>query len=303
MKKEFQGIIPPAITPLTQEYALDIPGLERLLDRMIASGIHGLFILGTTGEGPALGQAVQRRMIDESIRIVAGRIPILVGISNAAFEESTALAAYAKHAGAAGVVAAPPCYFSLGEPELVDYYSGLAKRVAMPLFIYNMPSMTKVYMRPALLRSLAAIPGIRGYKDSSGNMPDFHEVLLDLSEREDFSIFVGPEELLGEAVLYGADGGVSGGANISPKLFVDMYNAARQGDVLNMRKYQRKIYSQRRLYSLGHYQSSMIKGVKSALKQMGICEDYLAQPFNHFVPADAMAVENILKELDPDADI
>jgi len=293
--KEFHGIIPPAITPLTQENEIDIGGLERLLEHMLRGGVHGIFVLGTTGEGPALGHRQQETMIRESVRIIRGRVPVLVGISSSSFRDSVDLADFAKKAGASASVAAPPYYFSLGDPELVDYYRSLAEETELPLFIYNMPSMTKVYLRPKLICQLAEIPGIRGYKDSSGNMPDFHEVLISLKDREDFSIFVGPEELLGESVLFGADGGVSGGANLIPETFVGMYNAARLGNMEEMRKFQKKIYEQRKLYSLGHYQSSMIKGVKSALKAMGICEDCMVKPFNHFERADAEAVVSVLK--------
>ncbi|MBR2508741.1 MAG: dihydrodipicolinate synthase family protein, partial [Lentisphaeria bacterium] len=171
--KEFKGIIPPAITPLTATRELDIAGLERLIEHMISGGIHGLFVLGTTGEGPAVGYKVQQDMVRESIRIVNNRIPVLVGISSAACQESVEQAQFAFECKANGVVAAPPCYFNLGEPELLDYYKYLAETSKLPLFVYNMPSMTKVYMKPSLVKKLAEIPNIRGYKDSSANMPDF----------------------------------------------------------------------------------------------------------------------------------
>ncbi len=296
--KEFAGIIPPVVTPVTAGQTLDIPGLERLLEHMISGGVHGLFILGTTGEGPALGESLQHDMIRETMRIVGKRLPVLAGISSAAFADSVRLAEYAKDCGCAGVVAAPPCYFNLGDAELLDYYRVLAAAVKMPLFIYNMPGMTKSYLKPALVKQLAEIEGVRGYKDSSGNMADFHEILLALKDREDFSLFVGPEELLGESVLMGADGGVAGGANLNPRLFVAMYKAAQKGELLKMRELQRKIYAQRRLYSLGRFQSSMIKGLKSALRQKGICEDNLVAPFNHFESDCAEQVAAILKDLD-----
>ncbi len=296
--KNFAGIIPPVVTPITSEQELDIPGLEKLLEHMIAGGVHGLFILGTTGEGPALGERLQHDMIRETMRIVGTRLPVLVGISSAAFADSVRLAEYAKSCGCAGVVAAPPCYFNLGDAELLDYYQVLAAAVGMPLFIYNMPGMTKSYLKPSLVKQLAEIKGVCGYKDSSGNMADFHEILLALKGREDFSVFVGPEELLGESVLMGADGGVSGGANLNPQLFVAMYNAARKGDLVEMQELQRRIYAQRRLYSLGKFQSSMIKGLKSALRQKGICDDNLAAPFNHFESDCAEQVAEILKTLE-----
>ncbi len=297
MIKEFHGIIPPVVTPLTTEQQLDIPGLERLLEHMISGGVHGLFILGTTGEGPALGCSLQKEMIRETMRIVKKRLPILTGISSPAFADSVELANFSRSCGCNGVVAAPPCYFNLGDAELTDYYRVLAGEVRQSLFIYNMPGMTKSYLKPALIRQLAEIDGIRGYKDSSGNMADFHDIILTLGNREDFSIFVGPEELLGESVLMGADGGVAGGANLNPALFVGMYNAALQGDLLQMRILQKNIYAQRRLYSLGKFQSSMIKGLKSALRQREICEDHLIAPFNHFETDCAVQVAAILKEL------
>ena len=192
----------------------------------------------------------------------------------------------------------PPCYFKLGEPELLEFYQSLAAEISFPLFVYNMPDMTKTCMTPALVTQLANIPGICGYKDSTGNMPAFHKILLELKDRQDFSIFVGPEELLGESVLFGADGGVSGGANLLPELFVNMYQAARKGDVAAMQRYQKIIYTNRKLYAIGHHQSSLIKGVKSALRQRGICQDYLAAPFNHFEENEAAIVAEILRETD-----
>ena len=82
--KKLHGIVPPVITPLNSDGSIDINGLEKLINHLISGGVHGLFILGTTGEGPALGIRRQKDMIRETVRINAGRLPILVGISNAA---------------------------------------------------------------------------------------------------------------------------------------------------------------------------------------------------------------------------
>ncbi len=295
--KRFHGIIPPVVTPLDRNGGLDTASLERLLTHMIEGGVHGLFILGTTGEGPSLPQTVQEQMIKETVRLAGGRLPVLVGVTSPTFQESVRLAKLAAEHGCDACVAAPPCYFQPGRDELVDFYTSLAEAGSLPLFIYNIPSMTKVYMPPDLVAKLAEIPGICGYKDSSANMLDFHQVLLALKDRQDFSIFVGPEELLGEAVLFGADGGVAGGANLNPRLFTGMYEAALASDVARMRHFQEQIYAQRSLYGIGRYQSSMIKGLKSALHQRGLCEDYLAAPFNHFENTEATRVAEILKDL------
>ena len=110
------GIVPPLVTPLLASDRLDIAGLERLVEHVIAGGVQGLFILGTTGEGPSLSQALRRELITRVTTLAAGRLPVLVGISDAAVADSVALAAHAAEQGAAAVVAAPPFYF----PAAVD---------------------------------------------------------------------------------------------------------------------------------------------------------------------------------------
>ncbi len=296
--KKLQGIVPPVITPLTRERKLDVAGLERLMERMIAGGVHGFFILGTTGEGPALGAELQRRMITESARINAGRLPLLVGISATSVEDSIALGEYSHAAGAYAVVATPPSYFKPGEAELVDFYRMLAAKLPLPLFSYNMPGMTGINLSPDLVVTLAEIPNIIGHKDSSGNMGSFHYLLQRLGGRDDFAIFMGPEELTGEAVFFGADGGVNGGANLNPALYVAMYEAAKRKDAGAMLSLQSAIYRQMRLYNCGHHQSSLIKGLKCALSLKGICADGMAAPFLPFNQPERDRVAEILAELD-----
>ncbi len=114
----FRGIIPPLATPLVDRNTLDVSGLERLVEHVLGGGVHGLFVLGTTGEGPALPPGVRREVVDRTIRQVAGRVPVLVGISDTVLAESVALATFAADCGAAAVVAAPPYYFPAGQEPL-----------------------------------------------------------------------------------------------------------------------------------------------------------------------------------------
>ena len=297
MKKEFHGTIPPVITPLDRNRQLDVPGLEKLLDHMISGGVHGLFILGTTGEGPLLGRKLQQQMITETLRIVANRLPVIVGVSSASLGESIDLAVFARKAGAAAAVSAPPCYQPLADAELYDYYAALVKESATPLFIYNMPSMTKIYLKPELICRIARIPGVRGCKDSSGNMFDFHTLLLELGGREDFSLLCGPDELTGEAVLMGADGGVNSGANLEPELYVSLYNAAAAGNIAELRKLQRQIYAFRKLYYVDKTPMSIILGIKAGLKARGICEPYPTLPAQPLGETETARIVEILDQL------
>ncbi len=295
--KKLRGVVPPLVTPLTREGKLDAAGLERLLENLIAGGAAGCFLLGTTGEGPAIGGALRRELILTSAKINAGRIPMLVGISDNAFESSLELAEFSREAGAYGAVAAPPSYFTLGEPELIDYYNALADQLTLPLFLYNMPSAARAEVTPQAVIKLAEHPNIIGHKDSSGNMGSFHLLLQNLKRRDDFSLFVGPEELMGEAVFFGADGGVPGGANLNPGLYVAMFEAASRQDAAAMVKLQAAIYSQMRIYGCGRHRSSLVKGLKCALKLRGLCEDGMPAPFRPFDEPERERVRAILAEL------
>lgn len=256
-----------------------------------------MFLLGTTGEGPSLSKRIQYELVDDAVKIINRRVPVLVGISDSSFIESIRLAEHAAECGAGAVVLAPPYYFPAGQPELLEYLQNLASRLPLPLFLYNMPSMTKVNIEVDTLRRAADIDGIIGFKDSSGNMIRFHEFLEVMRDRPEFAIFMGPEELMAEAVLFGGHGGVAGGANICPRLFVDLYNAAKARNMEKILELQQHLFLLRRLYSCGHYASTFIKGVKCALNLKGICSDFMAEPFRAFRAPERQKVEEMLRQL------
>ena len=104
-----RGIIPPLVTPLLDRDTLDIAGLERLIEHILSGGVHGLFILGTTGEAPSLSYRLRYELIERTCSLVKGRVPVLVGITDTSFTESVNTAVKAKDAGAQAVVLAPPC--------------------------------------------------------------------------------------------------------------------------------------------------------------------------------------------------
>ena len=294
-----RGIIPPVVTPLLDRDTLDIDGLERLIEHILSGGVHGLFILGTTGEAPSLSYRLRSELIERACGLVGGRVPVLVGITDTSFTESVNTAVKAKGAGAQAVVLAPPYYFPAGQAELLEYLQHLTPELPLPLFLYNMPSLTKAVFEPQTVRAATDINGIVGLKDSSGNMAYFHQLQSLLQESPDFSLLMGHEELLAEAVLLGAYGGVCGGANILPKLYVDLYDAACSRDMETIEILQKKVMQiSTSIYGVGRYHSSYLKGLKCSLSCMGICSDFLAEPFHRFRRAEHDVIRRHLEELD-----
>ncbi len=278
------GIIPPLVTPLKDNETLDIESLERLIEHLIAGGVHGLFILGTTGEEQSLSYDVRKQMIRESCRINRGRLPLLACITDTSIVESIRLANVAADCGADGVVSAPPYYFATGQPELAQFYEELVPQLPLPVFLYNMPSHVKVSFAPDTVRRIAQNPQVIGFKDSSANAVYFQSVMYKMQERKDFAMLVGPEEITGECVLLGAHGGINGGANMFPQLYVAMYDAASKGDLPRVRQLQQYIMQiSTSVYTVGKHGSSYLKGLKCALSLLGIInDDFVASPFYKF---------------------
>lgn len=291
------GIIPPLVTPLKDNETLDVESLERLIEHLIAGGVHGLFILGTTGEEQSLSYDIRKQMIRESCRINHGRLPLLACITDTSIVESIRLARVAADCGADGVVSAPPYYFATGQPELAQFYEELVPQLPLPVFLYNMPSHVKVSFAPDTVRRIAQNPQVIGFKDSSANTVYFQSVMYKMQERQDFAMLVGPEEITGECVLMGAHGGINGGANMFPKLYVAMYDAARSGDLVRVRQLQQVIMQiSTSIYTVGKHGSSYLKGLKCALSLLGIInDDFVASPFYKF---DAPERDRIRQALD-----
>jgi len=293
-----RGIIPPMITPLLDRDTLDIAGLERLIEHILGGRVHGLFILGTTGEAPSLSYRLRYELIERVCGQVNGRVPVLVGITDTCFTESVNTANKAKDAGAQAVVLAPPYYFPAGQAELIEYLEHLTPELPLPLFLYNMPSLTKADFEPQTVRAAAQIDGIVGIKDSSSNMVYFHQLQSLLKDRQDFALLVGREELLAETVLLGGHGGVTGGANFIPKLYVELYNAACSRDLQTVEALHEKVMQiSSAIYSVGRYESSYLKGLKCTLSCMNICSDFLAEPFHRFRSTERDLIRRHLEEL------
>ncbi|MEN6336424.1 MAG: dihydrodipicolinate synthase family protein [Phycisphaerales bacterium] len=298
LARPLRGIIPPMITPLLDRDTLDVAGLERLIEHILAGGVHGLFILGTTGEAASLSHQLRHELIGRVCSQVNGRAPVLVGITDTSFVESVNVARKSAEAGADALVLAPPYYFPAGQPELLEYLKHLAPELSLPLFLYNMPNRPKPGFEPDTVRAAADIPGIVGIKDSSANMLYFHRILSIVDERPDFTLLMGPEQLLAEAILLGCHGGVSGGANLFPRLYVSLYEAACAKDLGRVESLHKAIMRvNATVFSVGHFESSFIKGLKCALSILGICNDFLAEPFHRFREPERQIVRRDLEEL------
>ncbi len=296
--ESLRGIVPPMITPLKDIDTLDVEGMERLVEHILAGGVAGLFVLGTTGEFSSISYKLRYEVVERVCKQVDGRVPVLVGITDTSIVESVNLAQHAADCGAAAVVAAPPFYYASGQPELIEYYQHLAKRLPLPLYLYNMPVHTKVMIEPKTVLALSEEPNIIGLKDSSANMAYFRSVQFLMKHKSNFELWMGPEEITADAVVLGANGGVNGGANMFPKLYVELYEASVAKDLDRIFELQSKVMQiSTTIYTVGKHGSSYLKGLKCALNVMGICSDYLADPFTSFKETERNQIKEALAKI------
>jgi len=297
--KKLSGLVPPMVTPLDRNRRLDKAGVRNMVRHLVDGGVDGIFLLGTTGEGPHLPYAIREELVKETCRLVEGRVPVLVGITETDMPDALAFAGKCRKHGAAAVVAAPPYYFKLTQDECVRWFSELADRSPLPVVVYDMPAHTDTVIEPGTIAKLAAHRNIVAMKDSSSVIALFNKFRVALEPYKDkFSLFMGPDEAMGEAVLFGADGGVCTGANLWPAQFKAMYEAAKAGNADEVRRLQRfTTTSSYLLYGLGQGQIGFLKGVKAALSEMGLIQNVLATPFEPFAGRELAAVRRALKTL------
>ena len=292
---KYKGIIVPMVTPLAGRDKLDREGLERLIERVINGGVHGIFILGTTGEAQSLSYGIRREIIKLACQQINSRVPVFVGITDTSSVESVKLAEVAHTEGADALVLTAPYFFPAGQTELFAYIKDMVPRLRLPLMLYNFPGMTKIWFEIKTLTHLTEMEGIIGVKDSSGDISYYKEVCKLKKIRPDWSIFIGPEALMSLSLDVGGDGGVSGGANVYPRLFVECYEAKVAGDLQRVEELTNKIEEFQEIYTIGKYASKYIKATKCCLSVLGVCDDFMEQPFHRFRPEHRAMIEEMLE--------
>ena len=290
----FSGIMAPMVTPVDEKFSIDHRALERLINHMIEGGIHGIFILGTTGEASSLSYAQRKELIKSSGHFINNRVPFWVGITDTSFQESVELANFASQYGAAAVVAAPPFYIPIAQSELIYYYQYLANACKLPLYLYNFPSLTKIEISPETVKQLSAHPNIWGIKDSSNNI-EYLKKLLALDLKRPFNWLLGPEAILCDSLAMGAHGGVNGGANLFPKLYVKAYDIFRNGTSQQKATFQKLInLVGSTVFKESYLNAFFLKGLKAALAAENICENFMMLPLQ---PYDSKTESEIIESV------
>ena len=228
------GSLVAIVTPMSDDGALDLDALRRLVDWHIAEGTDGIVIVGTTGESPTVSYDEHCLLIRTAVEQAAGRVPVIAGTGANSTSEAIELTECAKAAGAQAGLSVVPYYNKPTQEGLYQHYKKIAEAVDLPLILYNVPGRTVADLANDTTLRLAEVPGIVGVKDATGNM----ERAADLARRapKDFALYSGDDASGLPFMLLGGHGVISVTANVAPRLMHQMCVAAFEGNLVRARE-------------------------------------------------------------------
>lgn len=272
---EVKGVWPAMATPLTVDEHIDVPAIGRLVEYLLNGGVHGMLVLGSTGEFPALNERMRAQVTEAAIAAVKGRIPVTLGCGEPGTQrtiEQIKVACTYKTELAALVVAVP-YYFPLDQNGIIRHYELVADASELPIIAYDFPQMTKNAMTVDTVARLAKHPNIIGLKASSG---DFFmtQRFIDVTKGEDFAVMAGNPAIGLSAYQLGAKGGIYAGCSLFPAQCAAVYDYFLAGEQELAIELQKRVSLIPMMGSFGP--NSAV--VKFGLSKLGICGSTVATP-------------------------
>ena len=287
-----RGIIPAMVTPFTNSHEINESSLRKLLDHLIEGGVHGVFIISSTGESYAMSTKEKRRAIEITVDHVAGRVAVYAGTGCITTEETIELTNIAEDCGVDAVSLITPYFISPNQQELMDHYKKIAENTKLPILLYNNVGRTNVNLEAKTVAELAKVPNIIGIKDSSGDMTLSSEYIR-MTRGTKFSTLIGRDTLIYGGLCYGANGAIAACANVAPRLCVEIYDKFNAGDLKGSLECQYALAPLRLSFNLGSFPVV----IKEALTLQGIDMGTCVSPIAPLDEAKRAQLKKILQDL------
>lgn len=299
---DFSGIVPPVVTPLTKDGKLDKESYKRHLERMIAAGVDGLFVLGSSSEVAFLTDQMRREVLKTAVEIVDHRVPVLGGCIDTETMRVIEHAKEAKELGVDAIVATAPFYALGGLAEIERHFRLIHQAIDLPLFAYDIPVCVHVKLPVDLIIRLGKDGVLSGVKDSSGDDVSFRFLC---QENRDYghplTLLTGHEVVVDGAYMSGADGCVPGLGNVDPEGYVRQWRAYQNGDWETVRKEQDYLARLMRITAVpsgiqGY--GAGVGGFKTALQLLGVFNtNQVTEPVKALEEENVERVRTVLEQV------
>lgn len=289
------GVIPPMITPLTQDGELDREGLKRVVANLLAGGVTGIFVLGSAGEGPWLTTSLRRQVVQHTVEAVAGQVPVLAGALESGTARTIEAVRLVADAGADAAVVTSPYYFPVDDFSQIKHFQAVADASDLPLILYNIPQFTHNALSPQTVGRLLGLQKIVAIKDSAGNKEDFEQLLELKGVEPRFSVLQGAEKLAARSVLAGADGIVPGLANLMPGVFSRLFACAHDEDDVTSLSLQERINNLWELHTRGFWLACL----KYGASVLGLCGGTTYGPSQPLSESAKAAIRELIDNYGP----
>jgi len=289
MKLKLEGIWTPIPTPLTKQGRVDTDATRRLVDFHIESGIDGLLPLGTSGEFALLQREERKALVNVVVDQANSRVPVVAGVSDPSIENVVQLSSDAKEAGADGVIATPPYYFTTTDEGHYHHFKTISETIDLPLLIYNIPEWTHSFVTPETVQRLADEKLVVGMKYTEYNFLNLIRFLKE--SRNKLSIFAGSDALAYSNLEFGGAGAIIGSANVAPRVASKIFDDYKKGDLDGARECQEKLLPVINALGVGKYPAAL----KEAMSLIGMPVGPLKEPLQALSIVEKRIVAGLLK--------
>lgn len=226
---DWSGVFPAATTQFKADLSVDIDATQKVLDALVRDGVHGLVVLGTCGENNSLEPDEKRQVLKAAVEVVAGRVPIIVGVSEMTTERAARFARDAEALGADRLMVLPAMVYVPTEHELTVHFRTVAQASGLPIMLYNNPPAYRTAISISVLQALSDQPTIVSVKESAPDTRRFTDILNALGDR--YILMAGLDDVALEGLLLGAKGWISGLTSAFPRESVALVDALAKGDL------------------------------------------------------------------------
>ena len=286
----FSGAFTALVTPF-RNGEVDVEALESMVEFQVQHGVNGLVPCGTTGETPAMSEAEDRLVVETTVRIANGRVPVVAGTGSNSTDMAIKYTRMADEVGADGSLQVAPYYNKPTQEGLFRHFAAIAESTDLPLVIYNIPGRTGVTITAETMARLwAEIPNVVGVKDSTLSM----NMISDMRGLcgEDFSILSGDDPMTLPVVALGGQGVISVASNVAPAAVSDMVKALLSGDFDRGRELHYELLP---LFRALFVETNPIP-VKTAASLLGLCSDEMRLPMVPLSGENLAMLQRVMEE-------